>query len=309
MTTIDTRPVRLVDDEETARVTAHADGTELFTYRYRPSLDAFECPCPYFHPLRTLSGGAVTVHRPCDHRWHKGLAMTVSHLSGQNFWGGVTYVHGAPNGGYVVLPNVGSLVHREFTAFEPDGAPRLAERVDWLSAEGEHRLAETREISVLDFDRADGRWTLEFATELANVSGDVLELGSPTVFGRVLAGYCGFFWRGPRSFTGGRVLAGGGLEGQEAMGERAPWLAYSGEFDEIDGQATLLFRAAPDTPGGEPYWFVRSEPFAAVNPSLAFFDALRLPAGEVLARRYRVTIADGVWDRARIEAHLSGRGW
>jgi hypothetical protein len=141
------------------------------------------------------------------------------------------------------------------------------------------------------------------------VSGKVLEIGSPTVFGRVLAGYSGFFWRGPRSFAGGRVLAGGGLEGPEVMGQRAPWLAYSGEFDGIDGHATLVFRAAPDTPGGEPYWFVRSEPFAAVNPSLAFYEGLDLPPDETLTRSYRVTIADGAWDRERVETHLTEQSW
>jgi hypothetical protein len=312
MTSTDTgrsTTARLVDDAVAAQVTAFGGDTEIFTYRYRPALDAFECPAPYFHPLRTLSGGVVTVHRPYDHRWHKGLAMTASHLSGQNFWGGVSYVHGAPNGGYVVLPNIGALEHRGFTAFAPDGAAHLIERVDWISAEGEQWIEEAREISVLDVDAADGRWTLEFASALTNVREQALEFGSPTVFGRVSAGYSGFFWRGPRSFTGGRVLAGNGLEGPETMGERAPWLAYGGEFDEIDGQATLLFRAAPDTPGGEPFWFVRNDPFAAVNPSLAFFEGLRLPPRHTLARRYRVTIADGAWNRERIEAHLAGRDW
>ena len=36
----------------------------------------------------------MTGYRPSDHRWHKGLQMTSSHLSGQNFWGGNSYVHG-----------------------------------------------------------------------------------------------------------------------------------------------------------------------------------------------------------------------
>ena len=296
------------DDAESAVVTARADGRELFSYRYRPRLDPFECPAPYFQPLRTLGGGLVTTHRPNDHRWHKGLAMTISHLSGQNFWGGGTYVHGAENGGYVNLPNIGSLVHREFGP-SPETGTGFTEQVDWISAEDEHWISESRSVAVLDVDPADGRWTLQFDTALRNVSGRVLEIGSPTVFGRELAGYSGFFWRGPRSFAGGRVLAGAGLEGPEVMGRRAPWLAYSGEFDDIDGHATLVFRAAPDTPGGDPYWFVRSTPFAAVNPSLAFFEGLDLAPDETLSRSYRITIADGAWDRERVESHLAGQAW
>jgi hypothetical protein len=307
MTATEAKP-EFEDDAENSVITACADGRELFSYRYRPELDPFECPAPYFHPLRTLGGGVVTNHRPNDHRWHKGLAMTISHLSGQNFWGGVTYVHGAENGGYVSLPNVGTLVHREFGG-TGDAGSGFEEQVDWISAEGERWISESRGVTVLDVDPADGRWTLQFDTALRNVSGRVLEIGSPTVFGRELAGYSGFFWRGPRSFAGGRVLAGGGLEGPEAMGRTAAWLAYGGEFDDIDGHATLVFRAAPDTPGGEPTWFVRSDPFAAVNPSLAFFEALDLPPEETLVRSYRVTIADGAWDREQVEAHLAGQSW
>ena len=303
--TTDTTSAEFADDPESAQITAHVGGRELFRYRYRPPLDPFECPAPYFHPLRTLGGGLLTTHRPNDHRWHKGLAMTISHLSEQNFWGGVTYVHGAENGGYVRLPNVGSLVHREFGP-KPRLGEGFTESVDWISAEGEQWIAESRSVAVDAVSLEDSHWTLQFDTSLLNVSGRVLDIGSPTVFGRVLAGYSGFFWRGPRSFAGGRVLAGGGLEGPEVMGQRAPWLAYTGEFDDIDGHATLLFRAAPDTPGGEPYWFVRNEPFAAVNPSLAFFEGLELAPDETLARSYRVTIADGTWDRERIEALLEG---
>lgn len=309
--TTDAAP-HLSHDVKAARISVHAAGIELLRYHYRPAIDPFECPAPHFHPLRTLSGGVVTVHRPYDHRWHKGLAMTASHLSGQNFWGGVSYVHGAPNGGYVVLPNVGRLEHRAFLdANRGESEPGLGftESVDWLTAEDELILREERRVRVVEVDRSEGHWTLEFHTALRNVSCRTLDFGSPTVAGRELAGYTGFFWRGPRSFADGAILAGGGLEGPAVMGKTAPWLAYTGTFDEQDGQATLLFRAAPDTPGGDPHWFVRSTPFAAVNPSLAFFEELPLPAGETLTRGYRLTVADGAWVRARIEEHLAGRAF
>ena len=304
-------PAALSHDEQHARIAVLADGVELLSYHYRPDLPAFECPAPYIHPLRTLSGGVVTTHRPNDHRWHKGLAMTASHLSGNNFWGGASYVHGAPNGGYVVLPNVGRLDHTGFSALDSTagGPARIEETVDWVAPDGGVWLRESRTLSVPEVDPVRGHWTLEFATRLLNASGRELAFGSPTVAGREMAGYTGFFWRGPRSFAGGRIQAGGDLDGPAAMGRTAPWLAFTGEFDERDGHATLLFRAAPDTPGGDPHWFVRTQPFAAVNPSLAFFKALILPDGATLDRSYRVTIADGAWDRNRIEAHLAERSW
>jgi predicted dehydrogenase len=310
--------VRLKRDDDASVLSISAAGSEILRYHYRPQVDAFECPSPYFHPLRTLGGGTVSCHRPSDHRWHKGLAMTASHLSGQNFWGGGSYVNGAPNGGYVNLPNVGRMEHRGFVEAADGGGASdsasdsagFAEELDWITADDELWIRERRSAAVRDLDPADGSWTLEFATELANVRGAALEFGSPTVFGRELAGYCGFFWRGPRAFTGGTVRTSAERTGQRAaMGHTSPWLAFTGEFDERDGFATLLFVPDPANPGGEPYWFVRSEPFAAVNPSLAFYAQRELAAGETLRLRYRVVVADGDWDHARIEQYLAEHPW
>ncbi|HVV18283.1 MAG TPA: PmoA family protein [Pseudonocardiaceae bacterium] len=283
--------MKLRDDGR--RVVATEGGVELFGYSYDPDTPAFECPCPYFHPLRTLVGEVVTGYRPHDHRWHKGLAMTASHLSGQNFWGGGSYVHGR---GYVDLPNVGTLRHQGFTALDDEG---FTEDVDWVTQAGERWIAERRSVRVAVDDAA---WTLDFTTELLNVRGEPLEFGSPTVFGRELAGYCGFFWRGPRSFTGGDVIAPGGRRGQEMMGHTAAWLAFVGRHDETDRTSTLVF----EEPGREPYWFVRSTPFPVVNPSLAFYEPRELAAGDVLRGRYRVVIADGAWDEARIADRCRG---
>jgi hypothetical protein len=284
-----------INDDGSA-LTATIGDLELFRYVYQPTTKPFECPCPYFHPLRTLAGQTVTAHRPNDHRWHKGLAMTASHVSGQNFWGGGSYVHGQ---GYVDLPNVGTLRHKDFPSLTDTG---FTEHVDWITQSGEHWIAENRMVDVMSDDDA---WLLEFTTELHNVRGEGLEFGSPTVFGRELAGYCGLFWRGPRAFTGGQVIAPDGQRGQEMMGRRAAWLAFVGEHDETDHFSTLVFAERDN----EPYWFVRSTPFAAVNPSLAFHEALVLPAGEVLARRYRVVVADGGWDETRIADYLAERPW
>jgi predicted dehydrogenase len=298
------------DDEAASTLVFSADGTEILRYHAGPRLDAYECVNPYFHPLRTLRGAAVTGNRPNDHRWHKGLAMTASHLSGQNFWGGASYV--SPKVGYRALPNVGRMEHQSLDRTGAQGAQRFGftGELDWITAEGETWIRERRAASVRDVDREDGSWALEFATELRNVRGEDLEFGSPTVFGRELAGYCGFFWRGPRAFTGGTVRASQDRTGQSAaMGHTSPWLAFTGEFDDVDGFATLLFVPDPGNPGGEPYWFVRSEPFAAVNPSLAYYSPRTLPPGETLRLRYRLVIADGDWDHDRIAAYLEGHPW
>ncbi|CAM3827352.1 PmoA family protein [Kibdelosporangium persicum] len=288
-------------DESTLGV--GAGDVEIFEYVYRPSMPAFEGPKPYLHPVRTLAGNVVTAYRPHDHRWHKGIQMTASDVSGQNFWGGGTYVRGQ---GYVDLPNVGTMRHEGFTISE-EGPERIrfGERLSWHTQAGEHWVDEVRMFTVRDVDAA--AWALDFATTLTNVRTEPLVLGSPTTHGRPLAGYTGLFWRGPRAFTDGDVIAADGLGGPDMMGKPARWLAYVGQHDEVDGASTLLFL---DHPGNKnTHWFVRNTPFPAVNPSFAFFDPVELVPADTLDLRYRVVIVDGAWDSGRLQSYVEEHPW
>lgn len=223
-------------------VTVADSGVELLRYVYRAE-DPWEAPKPYIHPLRTLSGRVVTDYRPNDHRWHKGLQMTASHLSGQNLWGGNSYVHGK---GYQALPErVGSMAHAGFdeVSVHDDGI-RLAERLTWHPHSGEHWADETRRIEVHDIDEEGRSWTLTWSSAITNRREEPLRFGSPTTHGRENAGYTGLFWRGPRAFRDGRILTPD-AEGPGLMGQQADWLAYTGEHDEVDGYATLVFIHSP----------------------------------------------------------------
>src|SRR5215469_8099133 len=94
-----------------AAVTVMWDDTELFRYMFVPDDPQLESPRPYFHPVRTLGGDLVTVYRPHDHVWHKGLAWSLPNVGPHNFWGGVTFRRGE---GYVQLPNNGTMRHDGF---------------------------------------------------------------------------------------------------------------------------------------------------------------------------------------------------
>jgi hypothetical protein len=288
----------LITRQDDEALTASVGDVEIFRYVHRPSTPAFEGPKPYLHPVRTLAGDVVTAFRPHDHRWHKGVQMTATDVSGENFWGGVTYVR---DRGYAALSNVGTMRHEEF---EVDGA-RFDERLSWFTEEGERWVGESRSFTVRDVE--DDSWTLEFATTLTNLRAEPLVFGSPTTNGRELAGYTGFFWRGPRSFTDGTVIAADGGAGQEMMGKAARWLAFIGRHDEVDRSSTLLFLDHPDNKNT--HWFVRSTPFAAVNPSFAFHDTVELAPGAALTLRYRLVVADGDWDRAQLESYVEEHPW
>ncbi|MFF6802221.1 DUF6807 family protein [Streptomyces sp. NPDC012616] len=293
-------------------VTDPATGVELLAYVYRPEA-AWEAPKPYLHPMRTLAGDVVTDYRPNDHRWHKGLSLTASHLSGANLWGGNSYVHGD---GYLELPErVGSMTHTCFDEVAArDGRAVIAECLDWRPHSGELWARESRRIEVHDVDHASGSWALTWTSAVVNRREEPLRFGSPTTAGRAMAGYTGLFWRGPRAFRDGRIIGPAG-EGPGLMASQSPWLALSGEHDGADGHATVVFAHAPENDhdgarGAHPaHWFVRNEPFAGIAPSWAFFDELELAPGETLTRRYRVVVADGAWERPEIAKYLEEHPW
>jgi hypothetical protein len=291
-------------------VAVEAGGVQLMSYVYKPDPVAFESRKPYTHPLHTLGGRRVSGYRPADHRWHKGLQMTSSHLSGQNFWGGRTYV---PGDWYQHLPDrVGSMRHDEFAGFTV-GGDRLTftEQLTWVANSGEEWARERRDIVVHSVEPDEGAWAIDWAIELTNIRDTPLAFGSPTTAGREMAGYTGLHWRGPREFSGGQILGPGELGGEEMMGRQAPWLAFVGEHDDVDAHSTLVFAHAPENDHAihESHWFVRSRDTPTVAFSWAFFEEFFLPPGESFSYRYRVVVADGAWDRDRVTGYLGTHGF
>jgi hypothetical protein len=295
-----------------------ANGTEILRYVYRPDPEAFESRKPYAHPVRTLAGNTVTGYRPSDHRWHKGLQMTASHLSGQNFWGGNSYVHGE---GYQYLPErVGSMRHDGFGDFTvEDDRLAFTEELTWVENGGQEWAREVRGLPVHSDDEDAGAWALDWSIHLTNLRAEPLAFGSPTTAGREMAGYTGLQWRGPRDFTGGTAFGpdldgGAGADAGKLMGTQGPWLAFTSAHDDVDGNSTLVFAHAPENLDEsaaihESHWFVRSEPIPTVAFSWAFFEEFELPPGESFAYRYRVVVADGAWDRERVGTYLEGLPW
>jgi hypothetical protein len=282
-----------VTSEQDGPIACTWDGTELFRYVWQPAEPDLESPRPYFHPIRTLAGDEVSLYRPHDHVWHKGIAWSLCDVGGMNFWGGPTYCR---DRGYVQLPNNGRMRHDRFTeAAVRDGALGIDEDLTWTTEQGEVWIAEQRRISVTVHPGVSA-WRLRFATWMRNVSGRMIPLGSATTQGRDNAGYSGLFWRGPRSFSQGTVITEKGPAGEELMGSRAPWLAYVGRHDGNDRASTLIFA---DDPGNFCFpceWFVRTSLFAGVCPAPFFSTEYHLADGESLALSFDVIVADGARD-------------
>jgi hypothetical protein len=284
--------------------------TELFRYVYRPREPVLESPRPYFHPVRTLGGDLISLYRPHDHVWHKGIAWSLCNVGPANFWGGPTYTR---DGGYRQLDNNGRMRHESFTTLDVcDQVLRIDERLAWVTRHGETWIEEQRRIRVavlpgcapggLGGSSPRGEhsaWQLGFGTAMRNVTGRVIKIGSPTTEGRANAGYSGLFWRGPRSFSGGTVLTPDGPGGDELMGWRGPWLGYAGRHDGHGRVSTLVFCDHPENFSAPSQWFVRTGMYACVCPAPFFSREYPLEPGQTLELGYDVLVADGELDVAR----------
>ncbi|GAA1465816.1 PmoA family protein [Microbacterium thalassium] len=269
-----------------------ASGVDIARYVFDPGGAASEGPKPYLHPVRALDGAVLSAFRPWDHRWHKGLQMTWTQVSGQNFWGGPTFQRDV---GYTQLDNVGRMRHDRFTAMTDAGSEvAFTEELTWITQAGEEWFTESRTHRFHGLDTDRRLWMLDFATTLRNISGRELELGSPTTEGRPHAGYTGFALRMPRAWTGGRVLSADSDDADALMGAVTPWLAFSGEHDEVDGGATVLVFAGTSTGAPPIRWFVRSEPFPIMSPSASFDRPIVLAPGEEVSLSHRHVFLDSI---------------
>ncbi len=283
--------LRAIHDVGSA-VTVRAGEVDLFTYVYVPDTAPVESPKPYLHPIRTRAGHLVSLFRPHDHVWHKGLAWALPVVGDENFWGGNTYVHGQF---YVQLPNNGEQRHDGALELELEADDRrvtLAHALRWITEAGDEIFTERR---VLTATIVDGdSWALTFDTSLTNVSAEPIAIGSPTTKGRENAGYGGLFWRGPRSFTDGQLVAPGITgSGDAVRGQRHEWMGFVGRHDDVDATALVLMLDDAANPHHPPQWFARSEEFAALNPAPFFTQELHVAPGETARFRYAVGIADG----------------
>jgi hypothetical protein len=272
---------------------------EIATYTYDATDEQRESPRPFFHPLRTKAGETVSVYRPWDHVWHKGLAWSLPHFGEDNFWGGPSYRRETD---YTWLPNNGRMRHEHVIEAGLDGGTfRFAHALTWWTQGGKHVVDETRSIGISPGPGGDS-WTLVFETAMTNVSGADIQIGSPTTEGRENAGYGGLFWRGPREFAGGRIAGPGGASGEALRGTRGPWLAFVGQHDDSCRFSTVLI--ADDTANAQhpPEWFARSEPFACFGPAPFFSKEVTFAAGTTMVNRYAVVIADGDSDQERLDA-------
>jgi hypothetical protein len=299
-------------DQADGVVCIYHDNNRILTYNYLNSdVYAEEVPKPYFHPLTTLGGSTVTLCRPNDHPWHKGLGMTLTKVGSTNFWGGVTYTK---EKGYHWIANHGRQVHQSWTQQQvKQDKSVFAHVVHWENAAGQILLVEKRSFEV-SVESREGFWTLDFCSHIQNATGVDLALGTYEA-SEGLAGsfYTGLFWRIPREFLDyihtlqynaqGRVFCDQ-YPGQEdeIHGHRGRWVALHGSVDTIVKPLTIAMIDTSHEGHTEPRIFFRRNQVGVALPFQGSSELILASDGE-LRLNYRIVLADGHWEASQIEEY------
>lgn len=234
--------------------------------------------------------------------------MTLTWVSGQNFWGGPTY---RPEDGYKRRDNVGRQTHRAWTKCELERSTRLSlhEQLDWITRREELWLSEDRRIAVEVFPEEG--WSLELDMELRNDWREPLEFGNyASVEGLTGSHYTGLFLRLARDFSASPVTTWLNSNGRTAVadihGDPAEWIAVSSKSDGTLRNSTLVLVDHPENPGFPNLNFVRGE-FPCMALPFQANTIFKLECGGSLRLRYKVLIMDGKQEAAAIEKCV--RSW
>jgi predicted dehydrogenase len=276
-------------DHDRTLVRANIAGVEVAHYRDGRGTIPTSSPRPVLHPVKTLSGVVVTARHPADHDWHNGIGMAIPDVSGTNFWGGRTYIHGQ---GYVLLDDHGRIVGEPPMVRDES----FTQELQWIGHDGSVQLREQRSIGWAAMNQQS--WKLTFESSLRAVAG--AELASPGTKGRVGGGYGGFFWRFPKC-DNVDVFTDQARGEVDVHGTVARWVAWSADFaagPALSGPATIVIAAPGAAEAGEP-WFVRVREYPGICSALAWDRPAVLSPGAVLRRRFDVAIVDGRLTEAR----------
>ncbi len=245
---------------------------------------------PIVYPLVGPGGHAMTRNFPMkddvktersDHDHHRSLWFTHGDVNGVDFW--------------LDDENCGKIVQRDGKAeVDEDGAVVVVTNNDWLDAEGNRVLSDTRRFS---FRSVKGRRIIDCDFLLKASEGDVN-------FGDTKEGSFGIRVAGTIKVDadlGGEITNAEGETNKDAWGKKSAWVNYSGP---VDGDPVgITIHDHPSSFGYPCRWHVRTYGLFAANPfGVHDFTGIDKTNGVVLTKdsqmrlNYRVVLYEGEFD-------------
>jgi len=259
-------------------LTLRWNGTTLANYHF-----AADRRKPFFHPVQTPSGIAITAFEPSDHVWHRGIWFAWKYLNGVNYW--EESEDAAVDGRTLTIGD-------EHVALGP-AAATVSTTLHYQPPSGDPVLEEQRTVRF--GPPTDGSfiidWEQHFRASSLPVTIDRTPINDETPWG----GYAGLSWRAARTLRDFRALNSEGQRDADTEHQRARWLDLSGISDggrnQVGGVAIFDH---PKNPGAPTHWRCILDPaFGYINPAFVLKEPYTLAAGEILSLRYRMLIHQG----------------
>jgi len=247
---------------------------------------------PYFHPL-CVNGYDLTLERPADHPWHRGLWFSWKLINNVNYWEedpkkgyskGRSYIRAVNT---ELQDNYSATVHIDME-YAPDG--------------GKVMLRERRELQI-SAPGKDGGYTIDW--KLAFLAGDsalVLDRTPPAKWGGPAAnwgGYGGLSYRASRLLTRPEFTTSRGwTTTNDLTGEAgdAHWADMTATVSGAAGQLAgiTIFDHVNNIRSPSPWyiWYTAGKNIF-FTPALLYNGALTVKANEKFVLNYRTYIHPG----------------
>lgn len=236
----------------------------------------------YIHPI-IVPGGSVSVTEdaPDHHPWQHGLYVGFNDVNGAGFWHEGLHPHVSEDDGSFHPRVVGLASASGSTA-------RWSVESEYRDKNGAALLTETQQWTFTD--RQD-HYVLDLVLTLHALTD--------LTFGRY--DYGGLFVRMPfRKEVGGRAINSNGLEGSDAEGQRADWVATQMPIPGLDEEVTVVITDHPSNREYPVPWRVDGE--LGVVPSVSIAGPWHIDDGHDESFRHRVIVYANPVDPSTIRA-------
>lgn len=267
--------------EEDLRFKFYYNGQFGLAYNkgYR-DLGDFYLSRPNFFPVFSPSGRLVTTSSAYRYNHHRSIFIGHAKVNGINFFHDNNHVR----------DDLGDVLIESHESNTTDSSIGLKTKNNWTTKAGALYLKEDRDIVWTPGDQVH---VLDISSSLVSQIGDV-------VFEKDTHSFIGVRVADTMDVEdGGRVVNSKGLVNEEeAMGQHADWLDYSGTV--VDKSVGVTLMPHPDNPPS-PY-FVRN--YGTILSNFTLDGPYTLKDGDTLLQRFRILVHEGTADDVDINSYL-----
>lgn len=246
---------------------------------------------PYFHPLR-INGENITLERPADHPWHRGLWFSWKFINEVNYWEEDRekgYAEGRSR-----IEKVDIDCHNDFSVtvkinieYAPEGKDKV--------------LSEIRNFFISPPDTL-GNYHIDWVMNFTAGDSEVVFDRTPPLKhgGEIWGGYGGLSFRAAENMRDHRYKASTGWEKEQDFtgeAEDAGWMDLSAVLNKnlkLKGGITIFDHPQNSRHPSPWYVWFEEEKHAFFTPAILFNEPIRLKPGERMHLKYRVYVHSGI---------------